>query len=98
MAKAFFEAGARSIVVSLWEVNDKYTSKLMTSFYRKLNDGMDKSEALRQAKIEFIKENSPNPYYWGAFVLSGDVSTLSIKHPFNFNYLIIGLVLFILII
>jgi CHAT domain-containing protein/tetratricopeptide (TPR) repeat protein len=98
MAKAFFEAGARSIIVSLWEVNDKYTSKLMTSFYRKLNDGMDKSEALRQAKIEFIKEYSPNPYYWGAFVLSGDVSTLSINHPFNFNYLILGLVLLISII
>ena len=98
MSKAFFEAGAKSIVVSLWEVNDKYTSRLMTLFYKKLSDGLDKSEALRQAKIEFIKEYSPNPYYWGAFVLSGDISKLQIKHPFNYYNLIIGLVVLFLII
>jgi CHAT domain-containing protein/tetratricopeptide (TPR) repeat protein len=98
MSKAFFEAGAKSIIVSLWEVNDKYTSRLMTLFYKKLSDGLDKSEALRQAKIEFIKEYSPNPYYWGAFVLSGDISKLRINHPFNSNYLIIGLLVLVLII
>src|SRR3972149_5536006 len=37
MTKAFFEAGVKSMVVSLWEVNDKYTSKFMTSFYKKLS-------------------------------------------------------------
>jgi CHAT domain-containing protein/Tfp pilus assembly protein PilF len=98
MSKAFFEAGAKSIVVSLWEVNDKYTSRLMTLFYKKLSDGFDKSEALRQAKIEFIKVYSPNPYYWGAFVLSGDISKLQIKHHYNYYYLFIGLVALVLII
>jgi CHAT domain-containing protein len=98
MSKAFFEAGAKSIIVSLWEVNDKYTSRLMTLFYKKLNNGLDKSEALRQAKIEFIKEYSPNPYYWGAFVLSGDISKLRINHPFNYYNIIIGLIVLFLVI
>jgi CHAT domain-containing protein len=98
MSKAFFEAGAKSIVVSLWEVNDKYTSRLMTLFYKKLSNGLDKSEALRQAKIEFIKEYSPNPYYWGAFVLSGDISQIQLSHPNNNYYLIIGSVVLVLLI
>jgi len=79
MTKAFFEAWTKSVVVSLWEVNDKYTSKLMALFYQKLSDGNNKSEALRKAKLEFIKEYSPNPYYWGAFVLSGNISRLPLK-------------------
>jgi CHAT domain-containing protein len=98
MSKAFFEAGTKSIIVSLWEVNDKYTSRLMTLFYSKLSGGLDKSEALRQAKIEFIKKYSPNPYYWGAFVLSGDISLLPIKHHLNINYLFVGVVTLTLII
>ncbi|MDR3610025.1 MAG: CHAT domain-containing protein [Ignavibacteriaceae bacterium] len=98
MSKAFFEAGARSIVVSLWEVNDKYTSKFMTLFYQKLSDGLDKSEALRQAKIEFIKEYSPNPYYWGAFILSGDISTIPIEHNhYTFELIIVLIILTFLI-
>ena len=98
MSKAFFEAGAKSIIVSLWEVNDKYTSRLMTLFYKKLSNGLDKSEALRQAKIEFIKEYSPNPYYWGAFVLSGDISQIRLSHSNNIYFLIIGLVVLVLLI
>ncbi|MDR3667093.1 MAG: CHAT domain-containing protein [Ignavibacteriaceae bacterium] len=99
MSKAFFEAGVKSIIVSLWEVNDKYTSRLMTLFYKKLSSGLDKSEALRQAKIEFIKEYSPNPYYWGAFVLSGDISKIRIINPsysYNLNFWLLVLALIIL--
>ncbi len=80
LTKAFFEAGTKSILVSLWDVNDKYTSKLMTLFYEKLSMGYDKSKALQLAKTEFIEEYSPNPYYWGAFVLSGNISPVKLKH------------------
>ncbi len=79
LTKAFFEAGSKSVVVSLWDVNDRYTSKLMTLFYEKLNMGYDKSRALRLAKSEFIKKYSPNPYYWSAFVLSGNISPVTLK-------------------
>jgi CHAT domain-containing protein/lipopolysaccharide biosynthesis regulator YciM len=93
MTKAFFEAGTKSVVVSLWEVNDKYTSSLMKLYYEKLSDGYDKSEALRLAKIDFIKKYSPNPYFWAAFVLSGNTSSLEIESATDFTPLLIVLVL-----
>lgn len=76
MQKSFFEAGAKSVVVSLWDVNDKYTSLFMQSFYKYLSEGFDKSEALRKAKMYFKKNYSANPYYWSAFILAGDVSKI----------------------
>ena len=85
MTKAFFDAGTKSVIVSLWEVNDKYTSKLMTMFYQKLSEGYDKSEALRMAKVEFIKKHSANPYFWAAFVLSGNTSRLKLESPSAFS-------------
>ncbi len=89
MQKSFFEAGAKSIVVSLWDVNDKYTSLFMQSFYGFLGEGYDKAEALRKAKLFFKENYSANPYYWAAFVLSGDNSTITLKKalPFDLFYL-----------
>jgi CHAT domain-containing protein/Flp pilus assembly protein TadD len=87
MQKSFFEAGAKSVVVSLWDVNDKYTSLFMQSFYKYLHEGFDKSEALRKAKIFFRKNYSANPYYWSAFVLSGDISKIQNIKTSSLNYL-----------
>jgi CHAT domain-containing protein/lipopolysaccharide biosynthesis regulator YciM len=88
MQKSFFEAGAKSILVSLWDVNDKYTSLFMQSFYKYLNEGYDKSEALRNAKIFFRKNYSANPYYWSAFILSGDVAQIKNLKSASTNYII----------
>jgi CHAT domain-containing protein len=88
MQKAFFEAGAKSVVVSLWDVNDKYTSLFMQSFYKYISEGYDKSEALRKAKLFFKQNYSSNPYYWSAFVLSGDVSKIQNVRAASLNYLI----------
>jgi len=88
MQKSFFEAGAKSVVVSLWDVNDKYTSLFMQSFYKFISEGFDKSEALRKAKIFFKENYSANPYYWSAFVLSGDVSKIQNLKTASSDYLI----------
>ena len=88
MQKAFFEAGAKSVVVSLWDVNDKYTSLFMQSFYKYISEDYDKSEALRKAKIFFKQNYSANPYYWSAFVLSGDVSKIQNVKTASSNYLL----------
>jgi CHAT domain-containing protein len=93
MSKAFFEAGSKSVVVSLWDVNDKYTSKFMGLFYRRLSEGHNKSKALRFAKIDFIKEYSPNPYYWGAFILSGNTGSISLEGHINILPYIAGFIL-----
>ena len=72
MQKSFFDAGAKSVVVSMWDVNDKYTSLFMKNFYEQLNKGLSKSEALRKTKLEFKEKYSANPYYWAAFTVSGN--------------------------
>lgn len=91
MSKAFFESGSKSVVVSLWEVNDKYTSKFMILFYKRLGEGFDKSEALRLAKLDFIKEYSPNPFYWSAFILNGNISKIELNKRVNLLPYFIGL-------
>ncbi len=75
LTRAFFYSGARNVVVSLWNVNDSATATLMASFYRNLNRGLSKAEALRQAKLGLMR--SPNlswhhPYFWAAFVIEGE--------------------------
>lgn len=88
MQKSFFEAGAKSVVVSLWDVNDKYTSYFMQSFYKYLSEGDDKSNALRKAKMHFKENYSANPYYWAAFVLAGDPYSINVQQSSGSNILL----------
>ncbi len=88
MTKAFFEAGAKSVMVSLWEVNDRYTSHLMKYFYEFLSEGKSKADALRLAKIKFINNDSPNPYFWSTFIISGNNESMRFgSGALNKNYL-----------
>lgn len=74
MIRAFMYAGARSLLVSLWPVNDQSTVELMAKFYDYMQQGKAKNAALRQAKLDLIKGNNPalrHPYFWAPFVLMG---------------------------
>ncbi|RMG55320.1 MAG: CHAT domain-containing protein, partial [Acidobacteria bacterium] len=68
--RGFLSAGAASLVMSLWVVNDRSTAELMTCFYRGLRQGFSKRAALRRAQLE-IKRRYPHPYYWAPFILTG---------------------------
>ena len=75
LSRAFFSAGARSVLAALWKVDDTATAKLMIAFYRHLLRGSTKDEALRQAQLELLAGTagvSQAPYFWAAFQLSGD--------------------------
>ncbi|MDP3097763.1 MAG: CHAT domain-containing protein, partial [Syntrophales bacterium] len=78
LRRAFTQAGAKSLVMSLWEVPDRETKELMVSFYENLQSGkMNRAEALRNAALkqrETVKSRygHDNPYYWGAFVFLGE--------------------------
>lgn len=61
----------RSVIASLWSVDDEATKLLMVAFYRHLREGLSKADALRAAQIE-LRQKYPNPYYWAGFVLTGD--------------------------
>lgn len=70
--RGFLYAGAKSIVSSLWKVDDAATNKLMQNFYANLKH-TDKRSALRTAQLNVKKEYS-HPYYWAAFQLTGAIN------------------------
>jgi len=71
IVNAFIEAGADSVVSTLWELEDHTTEHLMAEFYARLGKGESKGEALRDAQRELIIEGV-KPYYWASFELVGD--------------------------
>ena len=72
LRKAFADAGAQNIIMSLWKVDDKVTQEFMTRFYEIwLNERTTIREAFNRTQLE-IKAKYPQPYYWGAFILVGE--------------------------
>jgi CHAT domain-containing protein len=71
LAYIFERAGAEAVIASLWNAEDKTTREIMVEFYRQLQQGKSKSEALRQAKLSYIK-NFDHPFIWSHLVLIGD--------------------------
>ena len=69
LARGFLYAGSRSIVASLWSVDDNATAELMGNFYENLMR-LPKQKALREAQLK-TRQNFPHPFYWAAFQLTG---------------------------
>jgi CHAT domain-containing protein/tetratricopeptide (TPR) repeat protein len=74
LTQGFMYAGARRVVVSLWNVNDKATADLMARFYRgMLRENKTPAAALRTAQVEMSRQRQwQSPYYWAAFTLQGE--------------------------
>ncbi|HEV2765888.1 MAG TPA: CHAT domain-containing protein, partial [Pyrinomonadaceae bacterium] len=70
LARGFFAAGAPSLVLSLWTVDDAATADLMTDFYTRLRGGDGPAAALRHAQLHLLKRQ-PHPFFWSPFVLLG---------------------------
>ena len=69
LQRAFKKAGAKSIIMSMWEVDDEATFCMMSYFYKnRYIDGMSKYEAFTKAQRQ-LRTEFPNPYYWRAFIL-----------------------------
>ncbi|HEY6252323.1 MAG TPA: CHAT domain-containing tetratricopeptide repeat protein, partial [Candidatus Angelobacter sp.] len=76
LQRAFLLGGAKAVVASLWNVEDRSTSVLMEAFYRHLAEREDKATALAHAKRELMNTNSTaSPYYWAGFVVVGEASS-----------------------
>lgn len=74
LTRAFLLSGSKSVLSSLWKVDDESTSKVISRFYHHLSNRESKSIALQKAQIDFLKTASPqnrHPYYWAGFILSG---------------------------
>jgi len=85
LMRAFLSAGAASLVLSLWAVEDRSTEQLMKCFYTKMAEGYTKGAALRFAQLQFIegqveprpdRQACTHPYFWAPFFLVGDAGPL----------------------
>ncbi len=73
LVDAFIDAGADSVVSTLWELEDHTTEHLMAAFYKQLATGARKVDALRSAQLELLNSGLP-PYYWASFQVVGDAN------------------------
>jgi CHAT domain-containing protein/tetratricopeptide (TPR) repeat protein len=70
LMRGFMYAGARSLLLSQWNIDDECTAKLMSRFYHAWHTGSSKSRALNTA-MKSIRKEYPNPFYWAPFLLVG---------------------------
>ncbi|MCB0493740.1 MAG: CHAT domain-containing protein, partial [Cyclobacteriaceae bacterium] len=71
LKRALQKSGVQSLVTSLWKVDDEATMQFMTLFYNQLMETQSLSGSFDSA-MRTLKENYPDPYYWGAFVLTNN--------------------------
>jgi CHAT domain-containing protein len=80
LRRALVLAGAQSQVMSLWEVADRPTRELMVDYYKGLQEGQGRSEALRNVQLRMLRSRDRrHPYYWAAFIESGEWANLEGK-------------------
>ena len=100
LARGFIHAGCPSIIMSLWSIDDCATSKIMINFYDELYQGKPKTEALRNAKLKYIKDAkkaNQHPYYWAAFVQIGNYDSIEFSSMKKYLSYSLGLLILILI-
>jgi len=74
---AFVLAGAETLVMSLWPVNDYVARDAMVGYYTRLRAGLGRGDALRQAKLAIRRQPARrHPYYWAGFIQSGEWADL----------------------
>jgi len=70
LTRALLEAGAETVVASLWKVSDESTATLMAEFHRRRQAGTNSAQALREAALS-VRRTFAHPFYWAPFVLTG---------------------------
>ncbi|MDF1867548.1 MAG: CHAT domain-containing protein [Saprospiraceae bacterium] len=84
LARGFFYAGVRSIITTLWSIDDKPTAQIMENFYVNLKQNQTKDAALRSAKLTYINNQSSDakthPRYWAGFVPIGNMAAIKAQN------------------
>ncbi|MDQ3820905.1 MAG: CHAT domain-containing protein, partial [Acidobacteriota bacterium] len=70
LARGFFSAGAPTLLLSLWTVDDEATARLMAAFYKRLLASDTPAGALRSAQLQLMREQ-PHPFFWSPFMIVG---------------------------
>lgn len=79
LARGFLYSGSQSVVMSMWEIDDKSGTDIIKSFYDNLKKGKSKSAALKHARSAYLKKASQlksHPYFWAGMVVYGENSSL----------------------
>lgn len=101
LARGFAYAGTADLVASLWKVNETSTASLIDYFYQYLSVGETKAEALRKAKLQYIKnaksESRQSPYYWAGFVSIGPNGVMDFSQPRSFHWWLVSSIAVIVI-
>lgn len=95
LSRSFFNTGAKAVTSTLWSIDDQSSSEIMASFYNYLNDGQSKSEALHQAKLDYLDSHAlseTSPYYWASFVLVGNPGPIEFSRDYTLYVVLLGLV------
>lgn len=90
LSRAFTYSGAKSVIASQWNVNEKALSTIFKTFYKELHKGTSKSKALHRAKLSYLNTHQLSeisPYYWASMTLSGDTKGVEIDQ-FSYKWLV----------
>jgi CHAT domain-containing protein/tetratricopeptide (TPR) repeat protein len=96
LARAFIYAGCPSIVMSLWEIEDRSGAEIIKNFYAQLSKGKPTDQSLRLAKLKFLESADPltaHPYFWAGYVTIGD--TKGMGRHWNIWLICLALALFL---
>jgi len=95
LARAFLFANASSVIGSLWNLNEVSGYEILNTFYSNLKNEQNKPEALRHAKLKYIRDNPyKSPYHWAPLVCIGDNSKLKSQTPLKIKWILPLMLLF----
>ncbi len=100
MARSFSYAGAKNILTTLWKVNDRKAGILMQNYYENLQDGLGKSSALRQAKLDYLSESkleNSHPFFWASFISLGNNEPMILDKPRQLGKWLLSGIAFVLL-
>lgn len=102
-ARSFTLAGAKSLLMTSWKVDDNSTSELIIEFFKNIIEGQTKDEALRNSKLSFLdnsqKHNSyQHPFFWASLQLIGNPESISFSKNYKLAYALIPLMLMVLVV
>lgn len=92
-SRAFTYAGAQSLSINLWPIRDQTASEISLAFYEALNEGKNKADALREARLSYLNNTNSDPYLWGAFIMYGNIEAPVNNNQFFVPLLISGLLI-----
>jgi CHAT domain-containing protein len=96
LARGFIYSGSQSVVMSMWEIEDKSGTEIVEKFYDNLKQGYSKSVALKRARIAFLRNADQlrsHPYFWSALVVYGNNTPLYFPGKLKIAIIIIVVIL-----